>query len=120
MRAHAHSIPAELAYLDDVKPQVLPTFATVVCEHPRDRGAAGVVPGRRNRPREGRPRQPEVTVHAPIPASGSAQTTTRIAGVDKGKAAVIVQESTTVALDGSPLWTARSSIFARGEGWFRG
>ncbi len=32
---------------------------------------------------------------------------------------MIVQESTTVALDGSPLWTARSSIFAR-RGWFRG
>ena len=63
----------------------------------------------------------EVTVHQPIPASGSGRTTTRIAEVwDKGKAAVIVQESVTVDAEGNPLWTARSSIFARGEGGFGG
>ena len=62
-----------------------------------------------------------MTVHQPIPASGSGRTTTRIAEVwDKGKAAVIVQESVTVDAEGNPLWTARSSIFARGEGGFGG
>ncbi|RVW00605.1 MaoC/PaaZ C-terminal domain-containing protein [Rhodococcus xishaensis] len=113
--------PHELRYLDDAEPQVLPTFATVVAsihatEAPRvsfpgvEIDLAKVVHGTQ-----------EVTVHQPIPASGSARTTTRIAEVwDKGKAAVIVQESSTVALDGSPLWTARSSIFARGEGGFGG
>ncbi|RVW06607.1 MaoC/PaaZ C-terminal domain-containing protein [Rhodococcus spongiicola] len=113
--------PQELRYLDDAKPQVLPTFATVVAnihatEAPRvsfpgvEIDLAKVVHGSQ-----------EVTVHQPIPASGSARTTTRIAEVwDKGKAAVIVQESSTVTLDGSPLWTARSSIFARGEGGFGG
>ncbi len=46
---------------------------------------------------------------------------TRIADVyDKGKAAVIVQEATAVSLDGTPLYTTRSSIFARGEGGFGG
>ena len=38
----------------------------------------------------------EVTVHAPLPPEGKGRTVTRIAEVwDKGKAAVIVQESTT-------------------------
>lgn len=113
--------PRELRYLDDDAPQVLPTFATVVAnihatEAPRvsfpgvEIDLAKVVHGSQ-----------DVVVHRPIPAGGSARTTTRITEVwDKGKAAVIVQESATVALDGSPLWTARSSIFARGEGGFGG
>ncbi|MGB6182916.1 MAG: MaoC/PaaZ C-terminal domain-containing protein [Rhodococcus sp. (in: high G+C Gram-positive bacteria)] len=62
-----------------------------------------------------------VQVHSPIPTSGSGTTVTRISEVmDKGSAAVIVQESTTTAADGTPLWTARSSIFAKGEGGFGG
>jgi acyl dehydratase len=45
----------------------------------------------------------------------------RIADVwDKGKAAVIIQESTATTLAGDPLWTTRSGIFARGEGGFGG
>ncbi|SDC67092.1 MaoC/PaaZ C-terminal domain-containing protein [Rhodococcus tukisamuensis] len=111
----------ELRYLTDGNPQVLPTFATVVAnihatEAPKvsfpgvEIDLAKVVHGSQ-----------EVTVHRPIPAEGSARTTTRISEVwDKGKAAVIVQESTTTDLDGNPLWTARSSIFARGEGGFGG
>ncbi|MFD6858044.1 MaoC/PaaZ C-terminal domain-containing protein [Rhodococcus sp. NPDC060090] len=111
----------ELRYLRDGDPQVLPTFATVAAtfhdtEPPKvsfpgvEIDLAKVVHGSQ-----------EVAVHAPIPASGKGRTTTRIAEVwDKGKAAVIVQESVTEDLDGNPLWTARSSIFARGEGGFGG
>ncbi|MET8762643.1 MaoC/PaaZ C-terminal domain-containing protein [Lentzea sp. NPDC004782] len=63
----------------------------------------------------------EITVHTPIPAEGEAVLRTRIADVwDKGKAAVIVQESTAVTPDGTSLYTTRSSIFARGEGGFGG
>ncbi|MFF0814677.1 MaoC/PaaZ C-terminal domain-containing protein [Rhodococcus sp. NPDC003318] len=113
--------PRELRYLDDATPQVLPTFATVVAsihatEAPRvsfpgvEIDLAKVVHGSQ-----------EVAVHQPIPAQGSGTTITRIAEVwDKGKAAVIVQESVTTDSDGAPLWTARSSIFARGEGGFGG
>ncbi|MBH0119707.1 MaoC family dehydratase N-terminal domain-containing protein [Rhodococcus sp. CX] len=113
--------PAELRYLSDGRSQVLPTFATVAAtfhavEPPKvsfpgvEIDLAKVVHGSQ-----------EVVVHAPIPADGKGRTTTRIAEVwDKGKAAVIVQESTTVDPDGNPLWTARSSIFARGEGGFGG
>src|SRR5699024_6161878 len=113
--------PAELRYLRDDESQVLPTFATVAAtfhasEPPKvqfpgiDIDLAKVVHGSQ-----------EVTVHRPIPANGAGTTTTRIAEVwDKGKAAVIVQEGETVDADGTPLWTTRSSIFARGEGGFGG
>ncbi|MDX8029296.1 MaoC/PaaZ C-terminal domain-containing protein [Lentzea sp. BCCO 10_0856] len=63
----------------------------------------------------------EITVHAALPAEGEAVLRTRIADVwDKGKAAVIVQESTALTPDGTALYTTRSSIFARGEGGFGG
>ncbi|TSD95654.1 3-alpha,7-alpha,12-alpha-trihydroxy-5-beta-cholest-24-enoyl-CoA hydratase [Skermania sp. ID1734] len=113
--------PAELRYLSDTDPQVLPTFATVAAtfhatEPPRvsfpgiDIDLAKIVHGSQ-----------EITVHRPLPPAGKATTATRIAEVwDKGKAAVIVQESTTLDESGAPLWSARSSIFARGEGGFGG
>ncbi|WP_086668590.1 MaoC/PaaZ C-terminal domain-containing protein [Lentzea kentuckyensis] len=63
----------------------------------------------------------EITVHTALPTEGEAVLRTRIADVwDKGKAAVIVQESTALAPDGTALYTTRSSIFARGEGGFGG
>lgn len=65
----------------------------------------------------------ELIVHRPLPATGDAVATTRIADVlDKGAggAAVITQETAVVAVDGAPLWTSRSTIFARGEGGFGG
>ncbi|MEU7476778.1 MaoC/PaaZ C-terminal domain-containing protein [Lentzea sp. NPDC042327] len=63
----------------------------------------------------------EIAAHGPIPAEGQAVLRTRITDVwDKGTAAVIVQESTAVAPDGTVLYTTRSSIFARGEGGFGG
>jgi acyl dehydratase len=62
-----------------------------------------------------------VTLARPLPTSGRATLTTRISDVwDKGKAAVIVQESTAVDEAGQQLFTTRSSIFVRGEGGFGG
>ncbi|MFG1796983.1 MaoC/PaaZ C-terminal domain-containing protein [Nocardia sp. NPDC049149] len=113
--------PAELRYLDDRDPQVLPTFATVAptlheTEPPRvsfpgiEIDLAKVVHGHQ-----------EVEVHRPIPAGGKATSTGRITELwDKGSAAVVVQEQTVIGSDGAPLWTTRSSIFARGEGGFGG
>ncbi|MCP2299101.1 Acyl dehydratase [Nocardia amikacinitolerans] len=112
---------AELRYLDDREPQVLPTFATVAqtlheTEPPKvsfpgiDIDLAKVVHGHQ-----------EVEVHRPIPAAGKATSTGRISEVwDKGSAAVVVQEHTITGSDGAPLWTTRSSIFAKGEGGFGG
>jgi acyl dehydratase len=60
-------------------------------------------------------------VHRPLPTAGTATLRTRITDVwDKGKAAVIVQESSAVGKDGAALFTTRSSIFVRGEGGFGG
>jgi acyl dehydratase len=62
-----------------------------------------------------------ITVHAPIPVSGSATLTTTLTDVwDKGKAAVIWQEGVATSDSGERLWTVRSSIFVRGEGGWGG
>jgi acyl dehydratase len=62
-----------------------------------------------------------IEVHRSIPASGSVTVTTRITDVwDKGSAAVIVQEGTATAADGTDLWSTRSSMFVRGEGGWGG
>ena len=111
----------ELRYTYERDLRVLPTFATVaanlrVYEPPAvsfpgiEIDLAKVVHGTQ-----------AVTVHRPIPVEGKAVARTRIVDVqDKGKAAVIVNETSVTSEDGSPLWTARSSIFARGEGGFGG
>ncbi|WP_227984681.1 MaoC/PaaZ C-terminal domain-containing protein [Nocardia spumae] len=111
----------ELRYLDDKQPQVLPTFATVaptmrVTEPPRvsypgvEIDLAKVVHGSQ-----------EIVVHRPIPAEGKATATGRVTELwDKGSAAVLTRELTIVGSDGEPLWTDRSSIFAKGEGGFGG
>ncbi len=62
-----------------------------------------------------------IEVHRPIPTSGSGTLRTTIAEVwDKGSAAVVVQEGLALDDSGEPLFTTRSSIFAKGEGGFGG
>ncbi|TWS24205.1 3-alpha,7-alpha,12-alpha-trihydroxy-5-beta-cholest-24-enoyl-CoA hydratase [Tsukamurella sputi] len=111
----------ELRYVTEQNTVVLPTFATVAqnfhaTEAPKvsfpgvEIDLAKVVHGSQS-----------VTAHRPLPTSGTAVARTRISDVhDKGKAAVIWQETEVVDDAGEPLWTARSSIFARGEGGFGG
>ncbi|MFD8500721.1 MaoC/PaaZ C-terminal domain-containing protein [Amycolatopsis sp. NPDC059657] len=113
--------PRELRYTYEADLQVLPTFATVaanlrVFDPPSvsfpgvDIDLAKVLHGKQ-----------EVIAHRPIPTSGKGVAKSRITDVfDKGKAAVIIQETAVTSSDGDPLWTARSSIFARGEGGFGG
>ncbi|MGO1048970.1 MaoC/PaaZ C-terminal domain-containing protein [Crossiella sp. CA198] len=61
-----------------------------------------------------------ITLRRPIPVAGTARVVTRIVAVyDKGESAVVVQES-TVDIDDDPLFSTRSSIFARGAGGFGG
>ncbi|SFB46113.1 Acyl dehydratase [Amycolatopsis marina] len=113
--------PRELRYAYERDLRVLPTFATVaanlrVFEPPSvsfpgvEVDLAKVVHGRQS-----------VTVHHPIPVTGEAVARSRITDVlDKGKAAVVVQRTDVTDDSGTPLWTAESSIFARGEGGFGG
>ncbi|WP_405754932.1 MaoC/PaaZ C-terminal domain-containing protein [Streptomyces sp. NBC_01411] len=63
----------------------------------------------------------ELEIHRPLPAAGTATLASRVVEVwDKGKAAVIVRESTASGPDGEPLWTSRMQIWARGAGGFGG
>lgn len=60
-------------------------------------------------------------IHQPLPPSGTATVSSRVVEVwDKGKAALIVQESTATDPRGEPLWTTTTQIWARGEGGFAG
>ncbi|MBK1788684.1 MaoC/PaaZ C-terminal domain-containing protein [Prauserella cavernicola] len=111
----------ELRYAYERDLRVLPSFATVapnlrVFSPPAvtfpgiDVDLARVVHGTQ-----------EVVLHRPIPVEGAARGRSRIVDVlDKGKAAVIISELEVRSESGDPLWTSRSSIFARGEGGFGG
>ncbi|MFD4669291.1 MaoC/PaaZ C-terminal domain-containing protein [Lentzea sp. NPDC058450] len=111
----------ELRYVYEQGLQVLPTFGVVA---PRFHETAAPVvsfPGVDIDLARVLHGTQEITVHSPLPTSGEAVLRTRISDVwDKGKAAVIVQEATAFGADGNPLYTTRSSIFARGEGGFGG
>ncbi|MFI9610504.1 MaoC/PaaZ C-terminal domain-containing protein [Streptomyces sp. NPDC052023] len=112
--------PDELRYTLESRLHVLPSFATVAGS-----GAPGVISGLSMpgvevdlaRVLHG---GQSLQVHRPIPATGSATATSRIAGVyDKGKAAVLVLRTEAADADG-PLWTNDAQIFLRGEGGFGG
>ncbi|MDX8142227.1 MaoC/PaaZ C-terminal domain-containing protein [Lentzea sp. BCCO 10_0061] len=111
----------ELRYVYEQGLQVLPTFGVVAPRFHETAPPAVSFPGVDIDLARVLHGTQEITVHAPLPAEGEAVLQTRIADVwDKGKAAVIVQESTALTPDGTALYTTRSSIFARGEGGFGG
>ncbi|MFJ3324663.1 MaoC/PaaZ C-terminal domain-containing protein [Streptomyces griseus] len=111
--------PGELRYTLESRLQVLPSFATVAGAGTAAFGGMGaqgidvdlaaVLHGGQS-----------VRVHRPIPVTGRAMQTSKVAAVyDKGKAAVIVLR-TEAADDDGPLWTNDAQIFVRGEGGFGG
>ncbi|MFF0332549.1 MaoC/PaaZ C-terminal domain-containing protein [Streptomyces fimicarius] len=111
--------PGELRYTLESRLQVLPSFATVAGAGTAAFGGMGaqgidvdlaaVLHGGQS-----------VRVHRPIPVTGRAVQTSKVAAVyDKGKAAVIVLR-TEAADDDGPLWTNDAQIFVRGEGGFGG
>jgi acyl dehydratase len=62
-----------------------------------------------------------IEIHRTIPVAAQTETQSRIAAIhDKGKAALIVIETVTRERGGEPIFTNRTSIFARGEGGFGG
>jgi acyl dehydratase len=111
----------ELNYVLEDRLQVLPTFGVVAPNFRMFEPPAVTFPGvdvDLSRVLHG---TQSITVHARLPTSGRGTAQSRIADIwDKGKAAVIVQESEVTDLAGSPLWTTTSGIFARGEGGFGG
>jgi acyl dehydratase len=113
--------PRELSYLVDDAPQVLPTFGCVAATFHDTEPPKVSWPGVEIDLARILHASEQVTVDRPLPPSGSARGTSRIVEVwDKGKAAVVVTETAVTGTDGTPLWTQRRSIFARGEGGFGG
>ena len=101
--------------------QVLPSFGVVAPTFHETEAPSVEMPGVRINLAQVVHGSQSVTVHAPIPTSGSATQRTTLTDVwDKGKAAVIWQEGVATADSGEELWTTRSSIFVRGEGGWGG
>jgi acyl dehydratase len=113
--------PKELRYAYERDLRVLPTFATVAQNLHRVEAPAVEMPGIDVDLAQVVHGTQAVTVHGPIPVEGEGVARARIVDVqDKGRAAVIVSETTVHDVEEAPLWTARSSIFVRGEGGFGG
>jgi acyl dehydratase len=113
--------PRELRYTIEDGLQVLPTFAVVAQTVHRFDPPAVEYPGISIDLAKILHGTQRVDVHRPLPTEGSARATSRVKGVyDKGSAAVVETETLVSDLDGNPLWTNTSSIFARGEGGFGG
>ena len=110
-----------LRYVDDAAPKVLPTFATVAATFHATQAPTVSFPGIDIDLAKVVHGSQQTTAHRPLPPEGKATTRKRIVEVqDKGSAAVIISEGITVDETGEPLWTERSSIFAKGEGGFGG
>jgi acyl dehydratase len=111
----------ELRYTYERDLRVLPTFATVAANLRTFEPPAVSFPGVEIDLAKVLHGKQEVVAHREIPVEGKAIARSRIVDVlDKGKAAVIIQETAVTDATGSPLWTSRSTIFARGEGGFGG
>ena len=111
--------PGELEYTYEKDLKVLPSFSTVA--------DVGTIPNLFNVPKlEFNPAlllhgEEEIELHQPLPPEAKLTSETRIAEVyDKGKAALLILEVSSVDADGAPLFTNRMSLFLRGEGGFGG
>jgi acyl dehydratase len=113
--------PRELRYLVDDTPQVLPTFGCVAATFHATEPPKVSFPGIDIELSRVLHASEHVSVPAPLPPAGQARAVSRVVDIwDKGKAAVVVSETTVTAPDGAVLWTQKRSIFARGEGGFGG
>lgn len=111
----------ELSYVVDNSPQVLPTFGCVAASFNATEPPKVSWPGIEIDLAKILHASEQVSPVAPLPPSGTARGVSRIVDIwDKGKAAVVVLETSVTGTDGRPLWTQQRSIFARGEGGFGG
>ncbi len=113
--------PRELRYTIEDGLQVLPTFGVVAQTVHRFEPPAVEYPGISIDLAKVLHGTQRIDVHRPLPTDGKARAVARIKGVyDKGSAAVVETETLVSDLEGQPLWTNTSSIFAKGEGGFGG
>jgi acyl dehydratase len=111
----------ELRYLTDDTPQVLPTFGNVAASFHMTTPPTVNFPGIDIELSKVLHASEAVSVPGAVPPSGTGIAVTKFTDIwDKGKAAVIWSETTVTTPDGTPLWTQKRSIFARGEGGFGG
>ena len=62
-----------------------------------------------------------IELHQPVPASGSAIATGEVLGIyDKGKAALVMIQTSVRDHDQNPMWTTRAGLFISGEGGWGG
>jgi len=110
--------PNELAYTYEANLKVLPSFGVVPAFG--SLGRMGAIPGMQFNPAMLLHGEQDLQVLRPIPVEGSVTTKGKVAGIyDKGKAALVVVETTSSDANG-PLFLNRFSLFIRGEGGFGG
>ncbi len=99
-----------------VTTRVLPTFANLLGRGGRGRSLGDFNPAALLHGEQA------FELHGLIPVEGTARTVSTVTGMyDKGSAALVVTESTSVdAATGTPLATTRGAVFIRGEGGFGG
>ena len=62
-----------------------------------------------------------IELHQPLPAAGSAIATGEVLGIyDKGKAALVMIQTSVRDHDRNPMWTTRAGLFISGEGGWGG
>jgi acyl dehydratase len=113
--------PRELRYATEDDLQVLPTFAVVAPSVHATDAPRVEYPGISVDLTKVLHGTQRIDVHRQLPTAGKARAAARVVDIwDKGSAAIVVTETQVSDLDGTPLWTNTSSIFARGEGGFGG
>jgi acyl dehydratase len=111
--------PGELAYTYEKNLKVLPSFAVIPAFGSMG-GIAGV-PGMQFNFAMLLHGEQEVILHKPLPPAQKLKTSGHIPEIyDKGKAALVILESTARDEQGEKLFTNRFSLFIRGEGGFGG
>ena len=112
--------PSELRYAYEADLQAVPAYGTIP-PFPMMM-SVGTIPGIEIELVDVLHGDQRLTLHRPIPGSGTVRQTGRVVDVyDKGKGALIVLEVvSTPAGSDEPLFTNRSGIYVRGEGGFGG
>jgi acyl dehydratase len=111
--------PKELEYTYEKNLKVMPSFAVIPAFG--SMGGIAAVPGMQFNFAMLLHGEQEVILHKPLPPAQKLKTSGQIVDIfDKGKAALVIMESTARDESGEKLFTNRFSLFIRGEGGFGG
>jgi acyl dehydratase len=109
----------ELSYTYEKNLKVLPSFAVIPAFG--SMGGIASVPGMQFNFAMLLHGEQEIILHKPLPPAQKLKTSGHIPEIyDKGKAALVIMESTARDESGEKLFTNRFSLFIRGEGGFGG